>query len=169
MTRPLGPAGKALLKGYETGGWNDASGKLHLLPKGEPALKTYIDDVGVPTIGWGHTRGVQPGQVITREQAEVLLASDTAAACAAVEKACAGKATSQDQFDAMVCLTFNIGAGGFISSTVLRKHLAGDYRSAAAAFGPWNKGRVGGKLVELRGLTLRRAEEAAIYAQGSPA
>ena len=33
-------------------------------------LKAYQDSKGVWTIGWGHTKGVKPGDVITREQAE---------------------------------------------------------------------------------------------------
>lgn len=42
--------------------------------------------------------------VITREDAEVMFAADVAWACAAVDRACKDVTTSQDQFDAMVCL-----------------------------------------------------------------
>ena len=70
----------------------------------------------------------------------------------------------------MVSLAFNIGMGsrarniaGFETSTVLRKHNEGDRQAAARAFGLWNKARVRGVLEEVRGLTARRAREAALY------
>ena len=75
-----------------------------------------------------------------------------------------GKApTTQAQFDAMVCLAYNIGVNAFQRSTVLRRHNAGDYAGAAAAFAMWNKG--GGKV--LKGLVRRRAAEAALYRSDS--
>ena len=74
-----------------------------------------------------------------------------------------GKPASQEQFDAMVCLTYNIGPAAFARSTVLRKHNAGDFPAAAKAFLMWNK--AGGKV--LRGLTRRREAEAALYRSGS--
>ena len=39
-------------------------------------LSAYRDAVGVRTIGYGHTRGVRPGQTITRAEAEKLLSAD---------------------------------------------------------------------------------------------
>ena len=39
-------------------------------------LSAYRDAVGVLTIGYGHTKGVRPGQVITRTEAEKLLSAD---------------------------------------------------------------------------------------------
>lgn len=59
----------------------------------------------------------------------------------------------------MVSLAFNIGTSAFATSTLLKKHLAGDYAGAAAQFARWNK--AGGKV--LAGLTKRRAAEAALY------
>ena len=41
-------------------------------------LKSYQDSIGVWTIGWGHTRGVKKGQVITKEQAEQFILDDLA-------------------------------------------------------------------------------------------
>ncbi len=163
MARTFGPHGLRVLKGYETGGFHDAKGRLRLLPHGTPALDAYRDDVGVWTIGWGHTDHVRPGQTITPAQAEILLAADIAWAVACVDNAIGNTPTTQDQLDAMVLLTFNIGATHFLSSTVLRRHCAKNYAGAADAFAAWNKGTVGGKLVELAGLTERRATEAAIY------
>jgi len=160
----LGSKGSIFIKGYETGGVRPTkSARMKLLPHGEPALEAYYDDVGVPTIGWGHTKGVRPGMLINRAQAEQYFAEDTAEAVATVNKGIGNAATTQDQFDAMVALCFNIGPSNFLGSTVLRKHKAGDYAGAAAAFASWNKGTVNGKKVVLSGLVSRRAGEAAIY------
>lgn len=51
-------------------------------------LKTYIDTVGVRTIGYGHTNNVRKKQVITQEQAEALLDADIAVAIADAKIAC---------------------------------------------------------------------------------
>ena len=163
MTFQLGPKGIKYLKGAETGGYRDGSGRMHLLAHGEPALSAYADDVGVWTIGWGHTKGVRPGQMISRDGAEAAFAADIAGSVAAVNAGIGSAATTQDQFDAMVILAFNIGAGNFARSTVLRNHHAGNKGAAAGAFALFNKGHVHGVLVTLAGLTKRRADEAAIY------
>ena len=78
-----------------------------------------------------------------------------------------GKPCTQYQFDALVSFAYNVGldidadniAEGLGDSTLLRKHLAGDYEGAAAQFAAWNKND--GKV--LRGLVRRRAAEAAMY------
>lgn len=121
-------------------------------------LETYLDVVGVPTIGYGHTgKHATPGNVITVAQAKRILDEDLDTFEAAVTGA--AQTANQNQFDAMVSLAYNIGVGAFKKSTVLRKHLAGDYQAAARAFGLWNK--AGGKVWP--GLTRRRNYEAALY------
>ena len=52
-------------------------------------------------------------------------------------------------------------AEGLGDSTLLKKHLRGDYAGCAAQFAAWNK--AGGQV--LRGLTRRRAAEAALYGE----
>ena len=74
---------------------------------------------------------------------------------------------TQNQFDALVSLTYNIGTGGFDQSSVLRLANAGSTSTEAicAAFGLWNKvtnPQTGQKEVN-KGLTVRRAREAALY------
>ncbi len=66
---------------------------------------------------------------------------------------------NQDQFDALVSFTFNLGEGNLKSSTLLKKVNAGDFAGAAQEFQRWNK--AGGKV--LPGLTRRRACEALLF------
>src|SRR5690606_8536313 len=81
----------------------------------------------------------------------------------AVNAALKGVKFNQNQFDAMVSLSFNIGAGGFKNSSVVRRLKAGDVDGAADAFLLWNKGTVNGKKVAINGLTNRRKAERALF------
>ena len=112
------------------------------------------------TIGWGSTGPcISKGVVWTQKQADDRFAADLAKFAAKVRASLGGAKTTQHQLDAMVSLAYNIGIGGFTGSTVLRKHKAGDYAGARAAFAMWNKND--GKV--MAGLTRRRAAEAALY------
>lgn len=114
------------------------------------------------TIGWGHTQGVKPGDEISREQAQILFSEDVEWAVAAVNKKVKVGLT-QNQFDALVSFVFNLGEANFASSTLLRKLNKGDYDGAAEQFPRWNKQRQNGKLVVLRGLVRRRAQEMELF------
>lgn len=127
-------------------------------------LSAYKDMVGVWTIGYGFTDGIMEGMVITQKQADEMLMSRIRPYESAITDACTVK-PSQSQFDAMVCLTWNIGIGAFQKSSVLRLHNQGKFKEAANAFGLWNKAKVGGKLVMVSGLVMRRASESAMYLQ----
>jgi len=134
--------------------------------------RAYIPVPGdVPTIGYGFTHGVQMGDTMTRAEADRRLVTELVPYERAVERGCTVRPT-QNQFDAMLLLCFNIGTGwdprkpkpkgandGFLQSSVLRCHNRGDHQSAARAFGLWNKSSG----VVYAGLTRRRAEEAALY------
>lgn len=123
-------------------------------------LKAYPDPAtgGEPwTIGVGHTGGVRPGDVITEARAEQLLRQDVGRFEKAVNKL--APRTTQNQFDAMVSLAFNVGEGNLAKSSVIRKHNAGDFAGAAQSFALWNK--AAGKV--MAGLTRRRAAEAMLY------
>jgi lysozyme len=126
-------------------------------------LQAYQDDCGVWTIGWGHTGGVVPGSTITTEQADAFLAADMAHAETGVWTRVGSCPTSSNQFSAMVSLAYNIGIGAFATSTVLHRHLAGLFLSAADGFLWWDKEHVDGALVESRGLLARRQAERALY------
>lgn len=123
--------------------------------------KAYPDPAtgGAPwTIGYGTTKGVKPGMVITAEQAEKMLRDDVAKFEPGVS-AMLKVPTTQGQFDAMVSLAYNIGLGNFGKSTLLRKHNEKCYSCAAGQFPVWN--RAAGKV--MNGLTRRRNAERAMY------
>lgn len=141
----IGEKGLALLKSFEN---------LKL----EAYMPTPHD---VPTIGWGHTRGVQMGQRISAATAERLLREDLLDAEAAVRRNVHVPLT-QEQFDALASLAFNVEPA-LVSSTLLRKLNSGDYAGTAEEFPRWNK--QGGKV--LNGLTRRRAAERALFLSGS--
>jgi len=66
---------------------------------------------------------------------------------------------SDDQTAALADFIYNLGAGNFRSSTLLRKLNAGDYAGAAAEFDKWDY--AGGK--ELAGLLRRREAETTLF------
>ena len=122
-------------------------------------LQAYQDSVGVWTIGYGHTSpDVHAGLTITGQQAKILLAADVAWAVACVNKAVTS-AINQNQFDALVDFTFNLGCASLVQSTLLRLLNASDFAAAAPQFLRWNK--AGGKV--LKGLTLRRQAEMDLF------
>lgn len=123
--------------------------------------KAYPDPAtgGAPwTIGYGTTKGVKPGMIITAEQAEKMLRDDVAKFESGVSSLITSP-TTQGQFDAMVSLAYNIGLGNFGKSTLLKKHNARCYTCAADQFRVWN--RANGKV--MNGLTKRRAAERQVY------
>ncbi len=126
-------------------------------------LKAYDDGVGVPTIGYGTTiypngKRVQYGDTCTIEQAKSFMKYDLKRFTEAVNGSVKVQ-VNQNQFDALVSLTYNIGISAFNGSTLLKKLNASDYKGAAAQFDVWNK--AGGKV--MRGLTNRRAKERKLF------
>jgi lysozyme len=139
--RHIGPKGLALIKRSEG-----------------LRLKAYKCPADVPTIGYGSTGPhVRMGMTITAEEAEALLRKDLERFERGVVEM-AGKMTP-GQFSALVSFAFNLGLGKLRKSTLLKKHLAGDYEGAAREFAKWVN--AGGK--RLPGLVTRRADEAALY------
>ena len=101
-------------------------------------LTSYADQRGIPTVGYGHTEGVYLGMSITQAQAEAYLHADAQVAVQAVSRLVKVTVT-QNEFDALVSLAFNVGQGHFAGSTVLRDLNAGNTSGAAAAFMMWDK------------------------------
>lgn len=125
-------------------------------------LKAYQDEGGVPTIGYGHTAGVKEGDTCTQEQADAWLEDDLNWAAVVVKNFVKVRLTD-DQRAALIDFVFNVGAGNFMHSTLLKKLNAGDYQGAAAEFSHWNK--VNGKVS--KGLTARRLAEQKMF-RGEP-
>lgn len=124
-------------------------------------LRTYKDIGSILTIGYGHTGPeVYLGQNITQDQAEALLLKDLLKFEGGIEYHVKAP-TTDNQFSALVCLSYNIGMGHFKDSTLLKMLNAKDYTGAADQFLRWDK--VNGQIVE--GLHDRRGAERALFLQ----
>lgn len=121
-------------------------------------LKAYRDVAGVLTIGYGSTKGVKPGMMITAERAEELLAQDIADHARFVDLFVTVP-LNQNQYDALASFTFNLGGGALKTSTLLKKLNKGAYSGAAEEFLKWTK--ADGKVQ--RGLVRRREEERKLF------
>jgi lysozyme len=108
----------------------------------------------VPTIGFGTTTGVKLGDKITAPQAVARAFADVQKFEGAL-KQCVTVPLSQNEYDAYLELSYNIGSGAFCRSTLVRKLNAGDYAGACQQILVWDKF----KGQPLRGLTLRRERE----------
>lgn len=121
-------------------------------------LTAYLDQVGVPTIGYGHTRGVHLGMTCTQEQAEAWLREDIAL-CEQDVNTHVKVPLTQGEFDALVDFSFNLGCQSLNGSTLLRLLNAGNYAGAAAQFDLWD--HAGGQVVA--GLLRRREAEEQLF------
>ncbi len=92
-----------------------SSAGINLLKRFEGCrLQAYLDSVNVPTIGYGSTKGVKMGDSITQDEAERRLRVDDLPVYEkAVNDICGPIGTApiptQEQFDAMVSLCYNVG------------------------------------------------------------
>jgi len=131
------------------------------LPDGSAAA--YLDPVNIPTIGWGTIqypdgKAVRLGDVRTEAQCTEYLMHEVEGKAAAVEKLVKAPMT-QSMFDALVSFAYNVGAGAFQDSTLLRMLNTGNYEAAGQQLLVWNKG--GGRV--LPGLVRRRDSEMALF------
>lgn len=130
------------------------------------SLTAYPDQKGIPTIGVGHTNGVKLGDTCTQEQADAWEAEDLLIAETAIEHWLpTSLALSQNQFDALVSLVFNIGGPEFKTSTVCRllSQVPPDYPGACAAFAMWNEIKKNGVKQVDPGLVNRRKAEMQLF------
>lgn len=120
--------------------------------------KAYKDLVGKWTIGYGFVKGVKPGDIITKEEADEELLDTLKLFEIGVETFVDVPLTG-NQFSALVCLAYNVGLGNLKGSTLLKKLNSKDYAGAAEQFQRWN--RAGGEVVS--GLTRRRNAERLLF------
>lgn len=122
--------------------------------------RVYLCPGGVYTIGYGHTKGVQVGDTCTREKAEEYLKDDLKDTEEAVLDLVDVPLT-QNQFDALVSLVYNIGSGNFYDSTIRKviNYKVSDIDEYRRAWMMWVKaqGRV------LKGLVRRREAEFKLF------
>ena len=127
------------------------------------SANAYLCPAGKPTIGYGNTfwedgTPVKIGDQISKERAETLLKHVVDNFSVAVEVDIKIEVT-QNQFDAMVSLAYNIGLGAFKNSTLLRQLNRGNFVGASQEFLRWDKSN--GK--PLLGLTRRREREKLLF------
>ena len=126
--------------------------------------KAYLDSVGIATIGYGHTKGVKLGMVITETKAEELLKQDLEYFEDRVSEM-VKIPLKQNEFDALISFTFNLGEGNLAKSTLLKKLNNVSYTNPmvmveiADEFLKWDK--AGGRV--LSGLTKRRKAEREMF------
>ena len=122
------------------------------------SLKGYKCPAGIWTIGYGHTNGVKEGQTITKEEAELLLKEDLAGFEKVINNV-VNVEINQNQFDALVSFSYNIGIGALQTSTLLKLLNKSDYNGAAEQFNRW----VYAKGKKLTGLVKRRSAEKELF------
>ncbi|RMH86402.1 lysozyme [Pseudomonas sp. AOB-7] len=118
------------------------------------SLVAYLDPVGIPTICDGITQDVQLGQTKTDAECDALLAAELGQAISTVDRL-AKQPQPDTRRAALGSFVYNVGAGAFERSTLLRKLNGGDVAGACAELSRWvyAKGR------QLAGLVKRRAAE----------
>ena len=122
-------------------------------------LKAYLPTPNdVWTCGWGSTKGVTQDTVWTQEEADTAFLKDLEWVEECVGKAVTAQLT-QNEYDALCSLCFNIGCTNFGKSTLVKLLNQGNYDAASLEFSRWDKQK--GQV--LAGLTRRRAEEARLF------
>jgi lysozyme len=114
---------------------------------------------GLPTICYGHTKGVKKGDVATLEQCRAWLAEDYERLVLPALSRCVKVPLAINEAAALGSFTFNVGGAAACGSSLVKKLNAGDYAGAAAQFPRWNRSNG----VVLRGLVTRRAAEKELF------
>lgn len=119
----------------------------------------YLCSAGIPTLAWGHTKGVKLGDTCTEGQAEEWLRQDLMSAERSVSRLIK-RPLLQNQFDSLASFVYNLGGGALQRSTLRQKVNRMEDAEAVAEFAKWTL--AGGK--RLKGLIRRRAAEAEMFA-----
>ncbi|MEM6614339.1 MAG: lysozyme [Cyanobacteria bacterium P01_C01_bin.72] len=130
----------------------------------------YIDTDGTPVIGYGLSKingtPVKIGDRISPSQADAAL-DDHLQEIQQELAQVVNVELSEQQLSALASISFNVGVGAIKNSTLLRKINAQDYAGAANEFLRWDKANMRGRLVQLPGLSRRRAAERNLFLQNS--
>ena len=126
-------------------------------------LKAYKDSGGIITIGYGHTKSVVPGGVISELQAELFLIEDLLDTLKNIDKYVK---VPIDAFQkaALASFVFNVGGNKFRTSTLLRLLNESNYKGASEQFKQWiySKDKQG-KMIERSWQKKRRQAEAKLF------
>ena len=117
-------------------------------------LTAYRCSADVPTIGYGHTVGVSDGDTCTQEEAETMLAEDLVEFEDYVKNYVESE-LQQNEFDALVAWTYNLGPANLKESTMLKELNSGNFEEVPRQMKRWN--RAGGEVLD--GLIRRREAE----------
>lgn len=121
----------------------------------------YSDPVGIPTICFGETIGVQLGQRATLDECHGMLADSLEIANRSVER-CVSVPMTPERQAALVSFTYNVGGGAFCGSTLVRKLNAGQTYAACGELLRWTMARG----ITLPGLVKRRQAEREMCIKG---
>jgi len=143
-------AGLNVIKAFE-----GFRGRSELLPNGR-----WI-------IGYGHLRRAKEGVRVNESEAEAILREYDLPPIERFVMRCVLAPTTQNEFDALVSLAFNIGPKGFASSDVVASMNGGNRLDAAQAFDAWRRAKIGGRVQIVDALVRRRAAEKALFLNAS--
>lgn len=119
----------------------------------------YLDIVGVPTICFGHTKGVQLGDYMTDAECEALFEAELVHYRDGIHAYFTPRTKAErltpERDTAYVSLAYNVGIRGAGRSTATRRLNAGRIAAGCEALTWWNK--AGGRVI--RGLVRRRGAE----------
>ena len=125
-------------------------------------LEAYKCAAGKWTIGYGRTKHVKEGDVCTQEQADQWLSEELPVYGAYVSDAVLVP-INQNEFDALVAWTYNLGPSNLNSSTMLKVLNDNKKDEVPHQMRKWNKARVNGEKVVLPGLERRRLAESLLF------
>ncbi len=114
-------------------------------------------------IGYGHVRRAKKGIRVSKSEAEAILREYDLPPVERFVMRCVLAPTTQNEFDALVSLAFNIGPKAFASSDVVASINGGNRLDAAQAFDAWRRAKIGGRVQIVDALVRRRAAEKALF------
>ena len=130
--------------------------------------KPYRDPVGIPTVCYGETQRAMR-QYTPSECAVMLQARQARDYGPQVLQCVPGLADPRrvNAFAASIDFAYNAGVRAFCRSSMARGFNAGRWSEGCRAFGLYDKARVNGRLVVLRGLARRRSAEISLCLKGA--
>ncbi|NQY14871.1 MAG: lysozyme [Henriciella sp.] len=114
-------------------------------------------------IGYGHVRQAKKGLRVSESEAEAILREYDLPPVERFVMRCVLAPTTQNEFDALVSLAFNVGPKAFASSDVVASLNGGNRLEAAQGFDAWRRAKIGGRVQIVDALVRRRAAEKALF------